>query len=262
MICSLILYITRLLPGRWIYIDWWKAWPPRKTDTSVQRRLGYPLGTGCLGVRHCHLWIWFHSLLLSSLAQVMSKVGSCLFTLFTNLIPVKRSGKSKQSYWKEHCAFCSTRHRGQKGKLLRGPRGQQLRSPPWLGCPSQSVVAPPSPTRQTHTHVTRRCSTDDSQPWRHWLSLTGEAVPLHICSNHSCEKTKRNPLKKESKQARTHPRHSFIYLFFNTKQRWEGIPCVGQSRLETKRADQPARGTKRLVLFLPFSGQCMASRWR
>ena len=242
MICSLILYIIRPLPGRWIYIDWGRARPPRKTDTSVQGRLGYPLGTDCLGGRYCHLWIRFHSSLLSSLARVMWKVGSRLYTLLKNLTPVKRSGKSKQGYWKEGCAFRSTRHRGQNGKLLRGPRGQPLRCPPWLGCPPQSVAAPPSTARQTHAHVTRGCSTDDSQPWRHRPSLTGEAVPLHICSNHSCEETQRNPLKKERKKARTYPRHSFTYLFFNTKQRWEGIPCVGQSPLETQKSVPACQG--------------------
>ena len=170
MICSLILYIIRPLPGRWIYIDWGKAWLPRETDTSVQRRLGYPLGTDCLGVRHCHLWIRFHSSPLSSLARVMSKVGSCLFTLFTNLTPVKRSGKSKQGYWKERCAFHSTWHRRQKEKLLRGPRSQQLRSPPWLGCPPK--CGGPALTRSADS---RPCDKKMVHRWQ--PAVTSPAVP-------------------------------------------------------------------------------------
>ena len=248
MICSLILYIIRPLPGRWIYIDWGKAWLPRETDTSVQRRLGYPLGTDCLGVRHCHLWIWFHSSPLSSLARVMSKVGSCLFTLFYKSDPCKKIWQIKARLLEGALCFPLDKAQATEREVAEGAQGPESDLlPGWAVHPS--VAAPPSPARQTHAHVTRRCSTDDSQPWRHRLSLTGEAVPLHICSNHSCEKTKRNPLKKESKKARTHPRHSFIYLFFNTKQCWEGIPGVGQCRLETKRAYQPVRGTKRSVYF-------------
>ena len=167
--------------------------------------------------------------------------------------PCKKIWQIKARLLEAGLCFPLDTAQGTEQGAAEGAQGPAAQMSSLAGLSPQSVAAPPSTARQTHAHVARGCSTDDSQPWRHRLSLTGEAVPLHICSNHSCEETQQNPLKKERKKATTYPRHSSTYLFFNAKQCWEGIPCVGQPRLETQKSVPACQGELRDLFYFCFS---------